>query len=165
MAQPVDAVAHHEAHGAGIVVGPDRLGTVAAFSGEHGLGRDVEGIVPGDALELAGALGSLATQRMHQPVGMMDTLGIARDLGADDAVRVGVVLGAVDAADLVAVEQFHIERAGRRTVMWADGVAYFDLGVSVHAASWVSGNINTLDEISANAKKSAASSAMPQLEI
>ena len=53
VAQPVDAVAHDEAHGAGIVVGPHRLRAVAALGGQHGLRREVEGIVPGDALELA----------------------------------------------------------------------------------------------------------------
>ena len=32
---------------------------------------------------------------MYQPIRMMNALGVARDLGADDAGRVGVVLGAV----------------------------------------------------------------------
>ena len=56
VAQPVDAVAHDEAHGAGIVVGPHRLRAVAALGRQHGLGREVERVVPGDALELARAL-------------------------------------------------------------------------------------------------------------
>ena len=142
MAQPVDAVAHDEAHGAGIVVGPDRLGAVAALGRQHGLGGDVEGVVPGDALELASrywalarALGALAAQGVHQPVGVMHALGVARDLGADDARRVAVVLGAVQTADAVAAEQLDIERAGRRAVVRTGRVADGELGVGVHAVS------------------------------
>ena len=48
---------------------------------------------------------------------MMDALGIARDLGADHACRVGVVLGAADPADGVIVEDLDVERAGRRTIV------------------------------------------------
>ena len=153
MAQPVDAIAHDEAHGAGVVVGPDRFRAIAPLGGQHGLGRDVECVVPGDALELAGALRALAAQRVHQSVGMMDALGIARDLGADDAGRVGVVLGAVNAPDLVVAQQLHVERAGRRAIVRTDRMAYSDLGVSVHAASGARGRCSTLDEISANAKE------------
>ena len=56
VAQAVDAVTHHEAHGAGVVVGPHRLGAVAPLGRQHGLGGQVERVVPGDALELARAL-------------------------------------------------------------------------------------------------------------
>ena len=59
---------------------------------------------------------------------MMDALGIARDLGADDAGRVAVVLGAVDAADAVRSEQLDVERAGRRAIMRAGRMADADLG-------------------------------------
>ena len=44
---------------------------------------------------------------------MMDALGVARDLGADHAGRVGVVLGAAHAADGAVVEHLDLERAGR----------------------------------------------------
>ena len=52
-----------------------------------------------------------------QAVGMMDALGVARDLGADHARRIDVVLGAADAADGAAVEDLDLERAGRWAVM------------------------------------------------
>jgi hypothetical protein len=71
---------------------------------------------------------------MHQPVGMMDALGVARDLGANDAGGIVIVLGAVDSPDPVAVQQFDVERTGRRAIVWADRMANLDLGVSVHAA-------------------------------
>ena len=74
---------------------------------------------------------------------MMHAVGIARDLGADDTGRIAVVLGAVDAADALAVEQFHIERAGRGTVVRTGRMAYPDCGfpeggMLVHAAKLVS---------------------------
>ena len=152
MAQPVDAVAHDEAHGAGVVVGPDRLGAVAALGRQHGLGGDVERVVPGDALELAGALRALAPQRMHQPVGVVHALGVARDLGADDARRVAVVLGAVHAADAVVVEELDIERAGRGAVVRTDRMTDSDLGVGVHAVFTVERRSPTLAESAGNAR-------------
>ena len=75
------------------------------------------------------ALGAGADQRLHQPVGMVDAVGIARDLGADDARRVAVVLGAMDAADAVVVEELDVERAGGRAVVRAGRMA--DLGLRV----------------------------------
>ncbi len=53
MAQPVDTVAHDEAHGAGIVIGPDGFSAVLRFRLEEGFCGFGHGIVPGDALELA----------------------------------------------------------------------------------------------------------------
>ena len=124
VAQPVDAVAHDEAHGAGVVVGPDRLRAVALLGREEFLGDEIERVVPGDRRELARALRRPCAQRMHQPVGMMHALGIARDLGADDAGRVVVVRGAAHAADGVRVEQLDLERAGRGAVVRAGGGAH-----------------------------------------
>ena len=132
VAQPVDAVAHDEAHGAGIVVGPHGLGAVAALGRQQGLRGEVEGIVPGDALELARALRPLAPQRMHEPVGVMHALGIARDLGADDARRIAVVLRPVHAAYPAVGQQLDVERAGRGAIVRTDGVADLDLGVDIH---------------------------------
>ena len=80
-------------------------------------GDDVERIVPGDRGELAAALGADAPQRTREAVGMMDALGVARDLGADHAGRVGIVLGAADTADGALVEDLDLERAGRRAVV------------------------------------------------
>ena len=81
------------------------------------LGDEVERGVPARLLPAALALGAGAHQRLQQAVGMVDALGIARDLGADDAGRVAVGLGAVDAADAAVVEQLDVERAGRRAVV------------------------------------------------
>ena len=148
MAQAVDAVAHHEAHRAGIVVGPDRLGAVAALGRQHRLGRQVERVVPGDALEAARALGPDAAHRMQQAVRVMDALGVARHFGADDAGRVGVVLRPVHAADAAVVQQLDIERTGRRAVVRAGGMA--DLGVRVHGRSWRA-SCATLSEFGARA--------------
>ena len=65
----------------------------------------------------------------------MHALGVARDLGADDARRVAVVLGAVQTADAVAAEELDIERAGRRAVVRTGRVADGELGVGVHEVS------------------------------
>ncbi len=51
VAQPMDAVALHQAHGAGVVIRPDRLRAVARFGLQELLGDDVERVVPGDRLE------------------------------------------------------------------------------------------------------------------
>ena len=64
---------------------------------------------------------------------MVDALGVARDLGADDAGRVGLVLGAVDAADARAVDHLDIERADGGAVVRANGRAALNLRLSVHA--------------------------------
>ena len=53
MAQPVDAVALHQPHRAGVVVGPDRLAAVLARLGDELLGDDVERVGPRDLGELA----------------------------------------------------------------------------------------------------------------
>lgn len=50
-------------------------------------------------------------QRMLEAIGVMDTLGIARDLGADDASRVAVVLCAAHAPYGALIENFDIECA------------------------------------------------------
>jgi len=99
--QPVDAVAHDEAHCAGIIIGPNRFASPLALGVEHGFGRDVERIVPGNALEFARGLRPLAAQWIEEAIGMVDALGIARHLGADHPIRVGIVLGATNAANPV----------------------------------------------------------------
>ncbi len=117
MAQAVDAVAHDEAHRAGVVVGPDRLAAVFRFRREEFLRDEVERVIPRDRRELARSLRPLADERMQQPVRMMDALGVARDLRADHARRVEIVLGAAHAADRAAVEHLHFERAGGRAIV------------------------------------------------
>ena len=139
MAQAVDAVAHHVAHGAGIEIGPDGRGAVLGFRLQHGLCRLGHGIVPGNALELAGALGTLALERMQQPVRMVDALGIARHLLADHAQRVAVVLRAADPADSAFVQYLHLEGAGGGAVMRADRDAGLDVGQDVHGTQYSRG--------------------------
>ena len=46
VAQPVDAVAHHQPHGAGVVIRPDRLRAVTRFGRQQPLGDQVERVVP-----------------------------------------------------------------------------------------------------------------------
>src|SRR2546422_3463595 len=121
MAQAIDAVAHDEPHGAGIVIRPHRLGAVALFGAQERLRGDVESIIPRDRDELAAALVALATQRREQTILMVHPLGITRDLGADHAGCVIVVRCAVNAADGVGIDDLHVERAGGRTVMRARG--------------------------------------------
>src|SRR5262245_18465203 len=99
MAQPVDAVAHDQAHSAGVIVGPDWLAPPGSLGGKHRVGRDVERVVPGIALKFARALAPLPPQRMKEPVRVMDTLRAAPDLGAAHPIRVGVVLGPMDATN------------------------------------------------------------------
>ena len=153
VAQPVDAVAHHEAHGAGIVVGPHGLRAVAPLGREHGLGGEVEGVVPGDALELARALGPLAPQRVHEPVGMVHAFRVARDLGADDARRVAVVLRAAHPADPAVGQQLDVERARGWAVVRADRMTDLDFGVDVHEGAFPA-ICTTLAEFGALAKGS-----------
>ena len=122
MPQPMDAVAHDVAHGAGIVVRPDRLRAVGLLGAQELLGDEIERVVPRDRRELAAAFGAGAAQRMLQAIGVMNALGVARDLGADDARGVGVVLGAPDPADGVVCRRPRLRarrsrdnRAGRQT--------------------------------------------------
>ncbi len=69
---------------------------------------------------------------MGQPLRMMDALGIARDLGADDARRIGLQLGTAHTADVMSIDHLDIERAGRRTVVRTGGMADRELSVLVH---------------------------------
>ena len=69
---------------------------------------------------------------MHEPVRVVDALGVARDLGADHARGVAVVLGTMHPAYSAIGEQLDVERAGRGAVVRADRMADLDLGVGVH---------------------------------
>ena len=131
VAQQVDAVALHQPHGACIVIGPDRLAAVLARLGDELLGHDVERIGPGDFGELLGALGTDPAQRLHQPVGMMDALGVARDLLADHAGGVVVAHRAAHATDPLGIQPLHIERAGAGAVVRTDRRHGGDAGIAV----------------------------------
>ncbi len=105
-----------------------------AFGGIEAIGDLVERLVPGDSRELARTFGPGPPQRMQQSVRVMNALGIARDLGADDAGGIGLQLGPAHPADALAVEDLDIERAGRGAIMRAGGVPDSEPGVLVHAA-------------------------------
>ena len=87
------------------------------FGADELFGDEIEGVVPRDRREFAATFGANAAQRMLQAVGVMNALGVARDLGANNAGRVGVVLRAADPADGVFVENLDFKRAGRRTIV------------------------------------------------
>src|SRR5262249_4765719 len=119
VAQAIDAVAHHQTHGAGVVIGPDGLGPVPLLGGEEPFRREIKRVVPGDRLPLPGAPVALAAQRLGQTRRMMDALRVARHLGTDDARRVVVVGSATHAANGMRVENLDLERAGRRAIVGA----------------------------------------------
>ena len=118
VAQPVDAVALHQPHRAGVVsrARPSRCRALPRramkCSATRSSAASQLSFLPG-----ALALGAGAHQRLQQPVGMVDALGIARDLGADDAGRVAVVPWRRGRGRCGAVEDLDLERAGRRAVM------------------------------------------------
>src|SRR4051794_21510546 len=65
---------------------------------------------------------------------MVHALGVARHFRADDARRVGLLLGAVHAADATRREQLNIERAARRAIVRAGRAEASDLDGSVHVS-------------------------------
>ena len=143
VAQPVDAVALHEPHRTGVEIGPDRL--AAPFVG-HGLEpvRDlVQRLVPADRGERPDprSFRTGAAQRARQPGRMVHALGIAGNLGADHARRVGVALRAVHPADGARVQPFDVQRAGARAVVRTGRRNDLGRGIERHrsglpAAAW-----------------------------
>jgi hypothetical protein len=119
--QPMDAVAHHIAHRAGIQIWPHGLGTVGLFGMDELFGHAIERLVPRDRNELATALRASSPQRLLQAIGMMHAFRITRDLRADHASGIGIVLGAADATDGVVAENLDLERAGRWAIVRTDG--------------------------------------------
>src|SRR5260370_39822434 len=71
---------------------------------------------------------------MHQPVRMMDALGVARHLGADDACRIALQLGAAHPADGGIVDDLDIEGTGRRAIVRTGGMPDLDLCLLIHTA-------------------------------
>ncbi|MEY9781796.1 hypothetical protein ABIA23_003198 [Sinorhizobium fredii] len=139
MAQPLDGIALHLPHRTGIEIGPDRFRAMLLLGLDKLVGNLVEGGLPGNLLPDPLALGADAALRHHQPAGMVDALGIARHLGADDAGRIAVCGGAADAADPPFGSEVHFQRASRGTVVRTDRVAdrFFcsDGGRNVHGFS------------------------------
>ena len=58
---------------------------------------------------------------MQQPIGMMNTFRIARDLLADYAVGIGVTPRAAHTANGARVDDFDIKGAGAGAIVRADG--------------------------------------------
>src|SRR5262249_17074987 len=88
------------------------------------LGHLVERRVPGDRSETIPAAALLANppQRHREPLGMVLALGVAGDLGADDALRIGLPLGAAHPADAVVVNPLDLKRAAAWAIVRADAV-------------------------------------------
>jgi hypothetical protein len=122
MAQPLDPVALHQAHGAGIEIGPDGLRTVPGCGFLQRRSRLVQRLVPSDALERPDplALRADAAHGKGQPVGVVLALGVAGDLRADDPGGIAVVSGAAHLADAPGRQALDIERAGARAIVRAD---------------------------------------------
>src|SRR5579883_1752662 len=122
MAQPPYAVALHEPHRAGIEMRPYALCAPALRRQRQALGDLVERVVPGDRREgrAPPALVADAAQRRCQALGMVLPFGVARDLGADDAVRIGLPGGPAQTPDPHPVDALDRERAGARTIMRAN---------------------------------------------
>src|SRR4029453_2668134 len=123
MAQAIDAVAHHQAHSAGVIIGPDTFGAVTLLGLDELFRDQIECVVPGDFLELARPFFSLAPQGMQEPLRMMLALGVTRDLRADHSRGVVVVFRAMHAPDRALGEQFDLERAGRWTIVRTGRIA------------------------------------------
>ena len=134
VAQPVDAVALHLPHGAGVVIGPHRRRAVFGLDAQE-FGRDaIEGLFPRRLAEFTRALGAGADQRGEEAVGRMHPFGVARHLRADHAGRVGVQLRAAHPSYGVGVEDIDLERADGRTVVRAGRQGGADGGGAVHVS-------------------------------
>src|ERR1044071_3281928 len=120
MAQPVDAVALDEPHGAGKIIWPHRLGTIARFDRIEPFSNAIQCLVPGNPPELTAAFWSGPQQRMDQALGVVDTFRIACDLGADHACGIGIVLRAAYRADMPPVDHLYLQRAGGGPIVRTD---------------------------------------------
>jgi hypothetical protein len=64
---------------------------------------------------------------MFQAIRVMNTLGIAGNLGADHTSGIAVVLRTTDAADCTLIQQLDIKRTGGRAVMRTGRMSDFDI--------------------------------------
>ncbi len=120
VAQPVDAVALYQPHGAGVVIRPHRFGAVTRGRVRESLGDAIERFAPADGLELAAALRTVAQEWLREPAGVVHTLGVARDLFADHAAGVGMALRTTHTPDGARVDQFDLQRAGAGAIVRTD---------------------------------------------
>src|SRR4029078_3577102 len=119
VAQAIDAIAHHQAHCSGVIIGPDAFRAEPALGFNELFSHEIERIIPRYALELSRTFCTGPAQRVQQALGMMFPFGVARDLGADHARCVVVVFCAVHAPDRALVENFDVQRTGRWAIVRA----------------------------------------------
>ena len=130
MTQTVDPVAHHKAHRACIIIGPDTLASISSFSFFESLRRQIQGLIPRDFVPLAGPFFAFAKQRFREPIFVMDTLGIAGNFRANHTSRIGLLFRPVNASDFVMRQNLHIQGAGGWAIMRAGRkMAGYDLFV------------------------------------
>ena len=108
----MDAVALHQPHGARIIVEPDRFRTMGGLSLFEFFGDQIKGCIETRLFPLPLAFGARPDQRLERSVRMMDALGIARHLGADNTCGVAVVGITTNPADTVVRQQFNLKRTG-----------------------------------------------------
>ena len=108
----------HHALGAREVVRQHRFGAVPLDRGAEAGRRRLDRLVPADALEAPLALRADSPQRMDDPIGVVQRVEVAVDLGAERAVRerIGAIAAQADCAAVVDIDQ---PRAGVRAVQRA----------------------------------------------
>ena len=134
VAKQLDAVALHQTHGAGIVIGPQGFAAVS-LSGQHELlGYLIERLFPANRLESPDTLPSVPTsaQGLPETVGMVNTLAVTRDLGAHHPGGIVVGARADDPADSIGIEQFDLQRAGAGTIVRAGGMGMAGVSFGGH---------------------------------
>jgi hypothetical protein len=117
VAETMDPVALHLPHGAGVKIRPDGLGAELRFRLFEELSAIRSSAASQTPLSTRPRPWRLADQWLEQPVGVVDALGVARHLGADNAGGVAVVRVAAHPADAVVCKQIDLERTGRRAVV------------------------------------------------
>src|SRR4051794_38686423 len=117
MGKAIDAIAHHQAHRSGIVIGPNGFGTELAFRIIEPSADFVERLIPGNSGELAGALWSGAAHRVQEAVRVMDALGIPSNLGADDPRSICLQVGTTYPTDATTFDDFDVERTCRGAIV------------------------------------------------
>src|SRR5207248_459966 len=129
----VDAVAHHHAHGAGVIIRPNRLRAEFALGCVETIGDFVQRFVPRDPREVSRAFRTGTAQRKQQPIRVMNALGIAGDFGADHAGGIALELRTTHAPDGGAIDHFDVERASRWAVVRTGRMPDVNFGLLIHA--------------------------------
>src|SRR6202521_2204060 len=150
VAQPLQSVALHQPHRARIVMRPDRFAAMPLSGAGQPFSDEVERVVPRGWLErgMTDALVADPAQRHREPLRVVLTLGIARDLGADDAVGVVLRLGAPDAANVAAICPLDLERAGAWAIVRADAEGDIERQVRAPAGALRKNNTRRVPESS-----------------